>query len=64
MERDENETFELLFGKPTTRARKLATEHWDWLGPLLQKIYTDAFEHGYKHGEEASDDERKARCSK
>lgn len=29
----------------------LAIEHWDWLQTLLQKVYCDAFVHGYKHGQ-------------
>ncbi len=28
----------------------LANEHWAWLQTLLEKIYKDAFVHGYKHG--------------
>jgi len=31
---------------------KLAIEHWAWLQTLLEKIYKDAFIHGYKHGKE------------
>ena len=34
------------------RAKKLADEHWEWLGPLLELIYKGAFVHGYKHKEE------------
>ena len=33
----------------------LAQEHWDWLGPLLGKIYKDSFEHGFKHALESRD---------
>lgn len=32
------------------RPYSLAEEHWEWLQSLLEKIYTDAFIHGYKHG--------------
>jgi len=31
-------------------AQRLANEHWAWLQTLLEKIYKDAFAHGYKHG--------------
>ena len=34
---------------------RLADEHWAWLGSLLEKVYKDAFIHGYKHGEEESE---------
>jgi len=32
--------------------KALADEHWAWLSSLLEKVYKDAFEHGYKHGRE------------
>jgi len=32
--------------------RDVAQAHWDWLSSILEKIYVDAFEHGYKHGYE------------
>ena len=34
------------------KATILANEHWAWLQTLLEKIYKDAFIHGYKHGRE------------
>ena len=47
-------------------AEKLAKEHWEWIHGLLKSInelefelamleyvYTTAFVHGYKHGQEA-----------
>lgn len=37
-----------------SEAEKLANEHWDWLGPLLEKFYKDAFIHGFKHGVESA----------
>ena len=37
-------------------AEKLAQEHWAWLVTLLEKIYVDAFIHGYKHGQEDKKD--------
>ena len=36
---------------------KLADEHWAWLGGLLEKVYKDAFTHGFKHGSEWATDE-------
>ena len=35
-----------------TDAERLAEEHWAWLSKLLEKVYKDAFIHGYKHGHE------------
>ena len=29
----------------------LANEHWEWLSGILEKVYKDAFKHGYKHGQ-------------
>lgn len=50
------------------RVNKLANEHWDYVGNLLQVlglsdedkdtiafVYVSAFEHGYKHGTEDYD---------
>ena len=31
-------------------AKRLATEHWDWVVRWLEIVYKDAFIHGYKHG--------------
>jgi hypothetical protein len=31
-------------------AKKLAKEHWDWLGKLIGEIYVEAMIHGFKHG--------------
>jgi len=31
-------------------AKRLATEHWEWVVRWLEMIYKDAFIHGYKHG--------------
>ena len=39
------------------QGRELAEAHWAWLGPLLEHIYVDAFEHGFKHGVEDKDGE-------
>ena len=40
------------------KAKKIATEHWDWLETLLRKVYIDAFIHGFKHGiEEGTESE-------
>jgi len=33
-----------------TEAKNLANEHWAWLQTLLERVYKDAFIHGYKHG--------------
>lgn len=33
-------------------SKKLADEHWAWLQVLLEKVYKDAFIHGYKHGKQ------------
>lgn len=33
-------------------AQKLAGEHWAWFGSIVEKVYKDAFVHGYKHGRE------------
>ena len=35
------------------KAIVLANEHWAWLETLLEKVYKDAFAHGYKHGRKA-----------
>lgn len=32
--------------------REISREHWEWLGTLLEHVYKDAFEHGFKHGVE------------
>ena len=37
--------------------REQAQEHWDWLETLLEKIYVDSFEHGYKHGQHDAKEE-------
>ena len=34
------------------KAEQLAKEHWDWLSKVLERIYVDAFIHGYKHAKE------------
>lgn len=39
------------------RAKSLANEHWAWLQTLLEKVYKDAFAHGYKHGQQDSEEE-------
>ena len=31
-------------------AKRLAGEHWAWLGPFIERIYKDALVHGFKHG--------------
>ena len=31
---------------------ELAKEHWNWLSKVLERIYIDAFIHGYKHAKE------------
>ncbi len=36
-----------------TTEETLANEHWSWLVTLLEKVYKDAFIHGYKHGLES-----------
>jgi hypothetical protein len=42
------------------KSQELADEHWGWLGPLLEKFYKDAFQHGFKHGvEETEKNEKK-----
>lgn len=33
-------------------AKKLAEEHWEYVGSICRKMYIDAFIHGYKHGVE------------
>jgi len=32
---------------------QLADEHWGWISTMLEKVYKDAFLHGYKHGVES-----------
>jgi len=44
----------------TIPGSELACEHWNWLSSLLEKVYIDAFIHGYKHGSEDREiDEKK-----
>jgi len=38
---------------PPSREAMLADEHWRWLGPTLEKMFKDAFVHGYKHGRDS-----------
>ena len=45
--------------KNLEEAEKLANEHWAWLQALLEKIFRDAFTHGYKHGVEKKRSRRK-----
>lgn len=33
-----------------TKDTKLADEHWDYVSSICEKMYKDAFIHGYKHG--------------
>jgi len=33
---------------------KMAQRHWEWLSEILEKVFIDAFIHGYKHGIEDS----------
>ena len=37
-------------------AKRLADEHWEWLGPLLEYLYKGALIHGFKHGVESKED--------
>jgi len=37
--------------------RRLAIQHANWLFDLLRKVYVEAFEHGYKHGMDAREEE-------
>lgn len=39
------------------RGKKLAEEHWKYVGDLCEKMYKDAFIHGYKHGQEDAEEE-------
>jgi hypothetical protein len=36
--------------------QQLADDHWAWLSQLLERVYKDAFVHGFKHGAEWVDD--------
>jgi len=38
------------------RVKQLADQHWEWLGGWTEKVYKDAFIHGYKHGFEDAKD--------
>jgi hypothetical protein len=38
------------------RSKQLADEHWEWLSKLLEKVYKDAFVHGYKHAEDDNEE--------
>jgi len=31
---------------------ELAKEHWEYVRSICEKMYIDAFKHGYKHGKE------------
>jgi len=33
-------------------AKKLADEHWSYVGRICEMMYKDAFIHGYGHGQE------------
>jgi hypothetical protein len=35
-----------------SESERLADEHWAWPSSLLEKVYKDAFRHGFKHGAE------------
>lgn len=35
-----------------TKAKELARQHWGYVGMITERMYLDAFEHGYKHGVE------------
>lgn len=41
---------ELIELEANHKAIKLANEHWAWLQMLLERVYKDAFIHGYRHG--------------
>ena len=34
------------------KAKELARQHWGYVGMITERMYLDAFEHGYKHGVE------------
>jgi len=36
-------------------AKKLADEHWSYVGCICEMMYKDGFMHGYGHGKEDSD---------
>ena len=35
-----------------SEAEKLADDHWAYVGGVCEKMYKDAFVHGYKHGKD------------
>jgi hypothetical protein len=41
-------------------AEELAVAHWNYVCSVAEKMYKDAFVHGFKHGREASADENLA----
>ena len=38
------------------KAKELARQHWGYVGMITERMYLDAFEHGYKHGRQDSAD--------
>jgi len=36
----------------TRNAELMAKEHWGWLQTILERVYVDAFIHGWKHAKE------------
>ena len=45
-------------------AEKLADEHWAYVGGVCEKMYKDAFVHGYKHGKDDKDGKEEVVCEK
>ena len=41
-----------------TDVNKLADEHWSYVGAICERMYKDAFVHGYKHGREDASEGR------
>ena len=41
-------------------AKRLATEHWEWVVRWLEIVYKDAFIHGYKHGVQDKNNKKEA----
>jgi hypothetical protein len=36
----------------TSDAERLAQEHWKWFSKVIERVYIDAFIHGWKHAKE------------
>ncbi len=39
----------------TKKIEDLIDDHWKYVSSICEKMYKDAFKHGYKHGKEDKD---------